>query len=248
MAPHSHISWIRTSPGLTARHWAHGWTTTAGPDFRSLAESRQQAAAMSELAAAVRLPELAWCTQVHGDTVLRVDGPGPAGSADALWTDRPGLGVVGRGADCPLLLIGGQRDDGTCLWGFAHASWRSTVLGITGKLLTVLIEAGGVPASLTGVICPSAGPCCYEVGTEVRDAALAQQGPAADPWFTRRGERLVLDLWRANLDQWQGLGLAPDRLAVDGHCTLCGDGSFPSHRRDGAKAGRFAAVIGWPDQ
>ncbi len=233
--------WLRQDAGLADAGWAHGWTTVAGPDFGGDPTAPGHHAPVARLADAVGLADAAWVRQVHGGVVLRADGPGCRGEADALWTDRPGLGTVGRGADCPLVLVGmgGDRP----VWGFAHASWRSTVRGITAALLAAMTGAGGDPAAGRAVICPSAGPCCYEVGGEVRQEALDRLGAAAAACFAPHGERWRMDLWRANSEQLNRAGLPAARISVAGVCTICGEG-FPSHRRQGAAAGRFAAVIG----
>ena len=233
--------WLRQDPRLAAGGWAHGWSTGAGPDFRGDPAAAAHGEPVARLAAAVGLADAAWARQVHGGTVLRADGPGCLGEADALWSTRPGLGVVGRGADCPLVLVGmgGPRP----VWGFAHASWRSTVRGICGSLVAAMSDGGGDPGLARAVICPSAGPCCYEVGNEVRDEAIVRLGSAAGTFFAARGDRWILDLWRANLAQLTAAGLRPDAVTTVGHCTIC-EAGFPSHRRQGAAAGRFAAIIG----
>jgi len=235
--------WLRDDPALAAAGWAHGWTTAAGPDFGGDPAAPEHAAPVAALAAAVGLPGAAWVRQVHGGAVLRADGSGCRGEADALWTGRPGLGVVGRSADCPLVLVGmpGPRP----VWGFAHASWRSTVRGITAALAAALADAGGDPARARAVVCPSAGPCCYEVGDEVRAEAEARLGASAAAFFTPRGGRWLMDLWAANRAQLAAAGVPADAVATAGVCTICG-AEYPSHRRQGAAAGRFAAVIGRP--
>lgn len=234
-------AWLRQEPAFAAAGWTHGWTTAAGPDFRGDPAAAGHAAPVAALATAVGLAQAAWVRQVHGGAVLKADGPGCLGEADALWTDRPGLGLVGRAADCPLVLVGvaGPRP----VWGFAHASWRATVRGITARLVAALAGAGGDPARASAVVCPSAGPCCYEVGGEVRDEACARLGPGAAAFFTRRGGRFVMDLWAANRAQLLAGGVPAAAVTVAGICTIC-TADYPSHRRQGAGAGRFAALIG----
>lgn len=228
----------RAVPGLR-----HRLTTAAGPDLRGDPASAAHAAAVADLAAAAGVPAAAWTRQVHGGVVLRAERPGFTGEADALWTDRPGLGVVGRGADCPIVLVAGTRPDGAPLWGMAHASWRSTLAGVTTSLLKALTAAGLRPAAAVAAIAPSAGPCCYEVGEEVRTAYLAGPGPHAGAFFRETGARPRLDLWAANVDALARAGVPPERVAVDGRCTICGRG-FPSHRREGAAAGRMGVLVG----
>lgn len=236
-------TWYVPAPTLSAMTWRAGWTTAAGPDFKSDPTGPEHAQAVAKLTAAAGLPQAAWVRQVHGGTVLRAAATGCVGEADALWTDHPGLGVVGRSADCPLILIGGEKTSGDRIWGFAHASWRSTVRHITGNLIAAMTAAGGDPASMRAVIGPSAGPCCYEVGPEVRREALDRLGDAAEWYFLERSGQLIFDLWAANRGQAEAAGVAPDNIHACGACTICGT-LYPSHRREGKAAGRFAAIIG----
>lgn len=241
--------WLHRCQPLASNGWSHGWSDISGPDFKSPVQGLDHQGAMKELCRKVGLESAAWAEQVHGGTVLKVESPGFAGQADALWTDRPQLGVVGRSADCPLILMGGTMKDGARMAGFAHASWRSTVRGITASLAAALREAGARLESMQAVICPSAGPCCYEVGPEVREEACSRLGDTAARHFHDRGDRFILDLWSANSEQLVQAGVNPERIYRTGHCTICGnpegDLRFPSYRRQGQLAGRFAAIIGF---
>ncbi|RXM21699.1 laccase domain-containing protein, partial [Citrobacter sp. AAK_AS5] len=87
-------------------------------------------------------------------------------------------------------------------------------------------------------IAPSAGPCCYEVGHEVRRIARSTLSQA-DTFFVERNGQLFLDLWSANRRQLIDAGLKADNLETAGRCSIC-DRRFWSHRRDGADAGRSA--------
>ncbi len=236
------------APDDPGRRLVRAVTTRHGPDFGAAApDSPAHARLAGALARAVGLTGAAWAVQVHGGDVLAVDEPGLAGRADAMATDVPGLGLVGRSADCPQVLVTGPavRGRGGLAWGMAHASWRSTVRGIVTRLMEVLVERFGLdPAGASAVVCPSAGPCCYEVGPEVRAAALAGLGPAADRFFARRGGRLHLDLRAAAAARLVAAGVPRERIAVNGWCTICRPDLFFSHRAEGGRAGRFAAVVG----
>ncbi len=225
----------------------HAVTTRAGPDFGPDALTPACAQAAAATAAALGLRAAAWVRQVHGATVLRATSGGLCGEADALVCDTPGLGVLGRSADCPLVLVAGRRTDGRGAVGFAHASWRSTVAGVTAAMLDRLTgELGVLPASIVAAIAPSAGACCYEVGDEVVAAAHAALGPDADTFFTAPGSngRRRFDLLAANRAQLAAAGVPTSRVADSGVCTICRGERFWSWRRERQTAGRFAAVIG----
>ena len=243
----NHDPWpLGSFPGLAAVSTVvHAVTTCDGPTFGTDATSAQTSQATRDAATALGLAGAAWAHQVHGDTVLRVHAPGLAGDADGLVTDVADLAVLGRSADCPLVLLAGLRADGSPAVGMAHASWRSTVRGITARVMARLHDELGVdPSTVHAGIAPSAGPCCYEVGDEVRDEALARLGEAAARWFFRVGERWHLDLWSANLAQLTAAGVPASQVWGSGICTICQTESFWSWRRQGEAAGRFAALIG----
>jgi copper oxidase (laccase) domain-containing protein len=92
----------------------------------------------------------------------------------------------------------------------------------------------GVPgAHLAAAIGPGAGPCCYEVGEEVRAEFVGYDGAAGD------GRTLDLKaIARAQLNA-AGIELVHDV----GLCTICSSPElFYSHRRDGGVTGRQAGL------
>jgi YfiH family protein len=219
----------------------HAVTTRRGLDA-AVARS-DPASAARRLAECLGLDGVAFSRQVHAAGVRRVRSAGPAGEADGLVTDTPRLGVMGLSADCPLILAADSA--GTAV-AVAHASWRGTLQSIAARLIETLTgELGAVPAELIACISPAAGPCCYEVGPEVRRAAVQALGPDARRFFRPgRADRLLFDLWSANRHQLLGAGLAACNVHTAGICTICRNDLFPSYRVEGDAAGRFAAVIG----
>jgi YfiH family protein len=113
-----------------------------------------------------------------------VNDPIFAGEADGLVTRQSGLGLVTRSADCPLILA---ADGEAGVVGTAHASWRSTVQQIAAELIRQMTAAGAAAEHIVACICPSAGPCCYQVGPEVLQAALEGIGPHAREFFRQCG-------------------------------------------------------------
>jgi YfiH family protein len=189
-------------------------------------------------------------SQVHGADVLRVEesdvGCGRDGrdsavaNVDGLLTDRPGVPLILMSADCPLICVYDRRRRAV---GAVHASWKGTVSGAAAHLVRRMgAEFGSLASDLRAAICPSAGPCCYEVGSEVLRLARTRLDDA-DSCFVRRDGRLWFDLWAANRGQLVNAGVPGQAIEVGGICTIC-DQRFWSHRRDGAGAGRFALIVG----
>ncbi|MCP4456079.1 MAG: polyphenol oxidase family protein [Planctomycetes bacterium] len=233
-------TWItghfRALDALNVRHLV---STRQGLDVEFVRRRIDQA--IQQVARTLDATHGAWLHQVHGATALRSDKPGLVGEADALYTDQPGLLLVGQSADCPLILIAEKQ--GLAV-GFAHASWRSTVAGVTSNLIKGMTHDLHCHArDLVACICPSAGPECYEVGAEVRDQAISQLGPRAETFFVAQNDRFLFDLWQANTHALEQSGLLPDHIHIAGMCTLCHNDLFPSYRKEGNQAGRFVGAI-----
>ena len=218
----------------------HLVTTRQGPDVERVRHDTD--AAGRQIAQFLGLHDAAFLEQVHGGDVLTCDGPGRVGRADGLVTAGRSLALLGKSADCPIVLIADRRGRAA---GFAHASWRATVAGITSAVVRRMIECGCIAADLVACICPSAGPECYEVDQEVRMAAVERLGLRAGAFFhPGPNGKDRFDLWAANRDALARAGVPSLSVHTAGVCTLCRNDVFPSHRREGQSAGRFAAVIG----
>jgi len=193
-----------------------------------------------------------WLTsmaQVHGDRIGVVDEanvgtrlPG----VDALIVPSslrrsaaPSLvPVLALSADCPIVLV---FDPEAGVLGLAHAGWRGTVAGITGNLVRTMVrDFGGQPGTMLAAISPSAGPCCYEVGQDVIDAAVHSL-PDPGTFFQRRDGHAYFDLWAANVAQLTGAGLVVDRIDLAARCTICDEACF-SYRRDGKSTGHAGLI------
>jgi polyphenol oxidase len=187
--------------------------------------------------------------QVHGAEVVRIDagdiGCGRDGRqsavrfVDGLISDRRGVSMILLSADCPLVCA---YDPDRPAVGAVHSSWQGTVAGATVRMIRLMQqEFGSDPARIRSAICPSAGPCCYEVGEDVRRIARTRL-PDAETLFQFRSGRLTFDLWSANHRQLTACGIPPDRIEVGGLCSIC-DPRFWSHRRDGTDAGRSGLLL-----
>jgi len=178
--------------------------------------------------------------QVHGTRVLTADPNGDRPDADGLVTHAAGTCVGIVTADCvPMLMVAPQRR----VVAAVHAGWRGAAGGIVGTALAHLRDQFDVePADVEVALGPAIGPCCYEVGPEVRIAFRATSGEATAAAWQRRNDRDVLDLRHAVRALLHANGV--ERVTVIGPCTKCSP-DFCSYRRDGADAGRQVSFIGW---
>jgi hypothetical protein len=191
------------------------------------------AANTEALRRALGLESLVWARQVHGTRVVAVAGgeTPPVAEADGLATDRPGVGLVIKTADCQaVVLYAPERGVVANL----HAGWRGQAAGIVGAGVAFLAERYGVrPEELWAAVAPSLGPCCAEF------VNWAEELPPA--WAAYQVRPQHFDLWQATWDQLAAAGVPRERIETAGICTKCSP-KFFSYRREGA-TGRFATVV-----
>jgi polyphenol oxidase len=150
--------------------------------------------------------------QVHGARVV-VDAQGIE-EADGQVTTAREVAAIVLTADClPVALSGHGRV------GMVHAGWR----GLAAGVLEAGVEAVGAVAAAIG---PGIGPCCYEVGDDVR----AVFGTSARTLDLKAIARARLEA--AGVREVHDCGL----------CTSCDPERFFSHRRDRGVTGRQAGL------
>ncbi len=218
----------------------HAVTTRNGLDVAAAAANRKGAARAVQQA--LGLSAVAYCNQVHGRRILIPRKAGSAGRGDGLVTADSAMGLMGFAADCPLILA---ADPVSGAVGLAHASWRGTVMRISSELVSQLVSRYRAdPSDIVACICPSAGPCCYEIGPDVIQLAAAGLGLRVQQFIEKReANKTYFDLWAANIDELVQAGLDRQNVHTAGLCTICRNDLFPSVRAEGEQAGRFVAVI-----
>lgn len=239
----SGFEWHEDRWGWTLRsrvldRFLHGWTAGG----RGLWDERRPCeAGWEQLAGTAGLDarRIVRPRQVHGAGVALVGADGVAGDVDAVATRDRDLVLTVRVADCVPILM---ADPLTGAVAAVHAGWRGTSAGIAIRAVEGMRAGFGAdPGGMLAAIGPSIGPCCYQVGDEVRGAFQAGWDCAAlSRWFSPPGR---LDLWQANRDQLARAGVPEASVAVSALCTACHPGWFESYRRDGREAGRMIAFI-----
>ena len=169
-------------------------------------------------------------SQVHGNNCLRANHHGLIGEADALITDKKGLVLAIRTADCVPVLV--EAEDEVIV---IHAGWRGIANGIIEKTLS----------TVQGLSCAAIGPCissaAYEVGQEVIEGIVGS-GVPKDIFVHDYQPKPHVDLKAAARYQLQKSGVTD--IDVLPHCTFL-DENFHSYRRDGNRSGRLAGFIGF---
>jgi YfiH family protein len=191
----------------------------------------------------VQQNQIATVRQVHGDSIWVINAsqtPGPSGperEADAIITNRAGLAITVRTADCLPILIWDEVKE---VVGAVHAGWRGSLNAIASKtVLTMRSSFECDPKSLWVGIGPAIGPCCYEVNGSV----LKPLRDRFEYWrkvVVEKGSgKGMLDLAGLNVRQLTASGVSPERITVAGACTFCHPERFYSYRRDGDSSGRM---------
>ena len=173
--------------------------------------------------------------QVHGREVA-VAGPAPLDEwsrphADGVVTTAYDVVLMVRAADCvPVLLADAEAG----VVGAAHAGRQGMALGVVAATVERMRALGAEHVS--GWIGPSICGRCYEVPEALREevAGVEPASAATTSWGTP-----ALDVAAGVRAQLERAGVAVEDV---GGCTRERSDLY-SYRRDGAAAGRQAAVI-----
>ncbi len=217
-------------PGRENAGIVHGFMTRTSDAI--LRDSGRRAAFMAAFSA----KEMIILDQEHGDAVHVITGGERPRTGDGLVLVEPGVIGVIKTADClPVILCA----PGYPVCAIVHAGWRGTALLIAGKAVAAMVDLGVPAASICALIGPGIGPCCYNVGEDVR-AAFKAAG-IDDEVFERRGRLTFLDLKKANRRILVAEGVH-DIHDVN-LCTSCGGALFFSARRDGQQGRQINFVL-----
>jgi len=181
--------------------------------------------------------------QVHGTRILSANAPRPVGSshpkADGILTDKPGITLFMRFADCvPILLYDPQHR----AIGIVHAGWQGTFQKIASVAVQIMGERyGSKSGDILAAIGPSICQSCYEVGDEVLRAFKESFGETADQFFRRANDGYYLNLWDANRFVLNKAGVMQIELAEI--CTACHLEDWFSHRAENGNTGRFGVLM-----
>jgi len=164
--------------------------------------------------------------QPHSSTVDVAEKSGLY-EGDGLLSNKPGLALVVKTADClPLILA----SIGKKTLGVVHMGWRSAEAGILENL-------GDDMSSFQIILGPGLRKCCYEVGKEFC------QYPRVGPYVEGRRGSLYFDpitfVKRSLMDR----GAREENIFDLGICTLCSGGEVFSYRKTGTSSRTLSFVL-----
>src|SRR5262249_37967982 len=154
------------------------------------------------------------------------------GEADALWTDRSGIAVAVRVADCVPILLADEKGHRIAA---VHSGWRGAMLRVAARAVEALAEQGSEPRQMIAAIGPSIRRCCYSVSPSLAAQFSSEFG--ADV-ITLRDNETHLDLALTVRRTLEQAGVPASQIDVLSHCTACDQQKFFSHRRDRGVTGR----------
>jgi YfiH family protein len=219
---------------------------TTGDNVGNVLENRRR---MCQ-ALGVKIENLTLGRQVHGCNVKvitdnekgrgGVSDKNPIASIDGMLTDNPETVLMALSADCPLVLCYDPEKKAIAV---IHASWRGSVEGVCARMIKRMrVQFGSQPKNIHAVISPSIGPCCYEVKKDFIDV-ITTLAPIGRHSIIKRKDKTYFDLWSFNRNLLHQAGVWLSHIEASNICTKCHPEWFYSFRRDGAKTGRFGAII-----
>ncbi|MBC7632629.1 polyphenol oxidase family protein [Aeromicrobium sp.] len=215
--------------GLSVGPWTSLNLSTSNGDDSAVVQHN-----IDLLAAELELDRLVRMTQVHGADVVWADEvpDGQIPVADALLTDRPGVGVLVRVADCtPVILVGLDEP----VAGVVHCGREGLVRGVVMAAVAAMRERG--TESMEAWVGPRACGSCYELPEDMADAvaAVVPEARSTTSWGTA-----AVDVGAGVVAQLRALGIPTTDIGAD-QCTI-EDQRFFSYRRQGQASGRFGAI------
>ncbi|MGE3954090.1 MAG: peptidoglycan editing factor PgeF [Parachlamydiales bacterium] len=183
---------------------------------------------------AMGLSKLIGSEQVHKTAVTTVTPASPdlIPATDGLITTTPGIGVMGRHADCQVAIF---YDPIRKVAATAHSGWRGSVQNIYAVVINRLEkECRSRPENLLCAISPSLGP------EEAEFVHYREELP--EPFWDHQTGGNHFDFWEISYEQLIEAGLLPDHIEIARYSNYKDAENFFSYRRD-KKTGRNPTLV-----
>ena len=232
----------------TNRHKGHSQAPFDSLNFGMHVNDNPMHVAQNRQLLSEHLPsEPVWLNQTHSITVVDAANTTCLPNADASFSTKKNVVCVVMTADClPVLLC----DKAGTIVIAVHAGWRGLCDGAIEASIDAACRAAQImSADLMAWLGPAIGPNAFEVGAELRDQFIMQDGQAEAAFKPHKNDKQEQNKWLANIYQ-----IAAQRLNNCGvsqvygggiesdFCTFTQNEQFFSYRRDGV-TGRMASLI-----
>ncbi|TVQ91629.1 MAG: peptidoglycan editing factor PgeF [Bacteroidetes bacterium] len=198
------------------------------------------------------LDQFTFCNQTHSCNIAVIDnfwkGSGSTDfstaipNTDGLVTNNRKIFITVQVADCvPILLY----DPVKRVVASVHAGWKGTLRKALQAAVRQMMHTFGTNASdIIAGIGPSNGPCCYEVGEDVKSETIKSLGNTNQILKEHpEKNKYIFDQWHANFLQLKECGVPEGNIEIAGICSQCHSDTFYSSRFDNGITGRYAAGI-----
>lgn len=187
--------------------------------------------------------------QIHSDFIEKVDNENEIHTnIDGLLTDKKGISLVLRYADCtPILLYDTKKN----IVGNIHSGWKGTAQKIGQKAVLKMIEEYGSNAE--DIICllgPCIQKCHFKVDEDVKEIFEDTFSYMNNSNIISLGEieegkqKYYIHTTLINRLMIEEVGIKSENIVESKLCTVCHSDVFHSYRKDKENSGRNAAVIG----
>ena len=174
--------------------------------------------------------------QIHSRNIIASKNPGNFDSSDGIINFGGELVCSIKVADClPIFFVNNISKT----IGVVHAGWRGLSSGIIEEYINKIKVKGERACDNYVFIGPSIQNCCFKIQNDV----LGQ----FDSTFVSRYDEIhyKVDLQNWALSQLLKLKINKDKVLISNNCTYCFEKKYNSYRREGPKAGRMYAILGW---
>lgn len=185
----------------------------------------------------VKVSRFQFQKQVHLDEINHIVKDRSMKESDAMMTRKRKMLLMVSIADCAAVLL---HDEDHQAIAAIHSGWRGSMQKILPKTIALLKKKYEIQSKyLKAYISPCAGVNNYEVGEE-----FATIFPSRS--IEKRGGKYFFNNRLELFAQLIDCGVQPTNIEVSEICTIENE-NYHSHRRDGEKAGRMVAFIGFRD-
>ena len=188
-----------------------------GDDPAAIKENRRR------VQSSLGLEQLVSIHQVHGNCVEFTRVPHfPIHPCDGVITDRQGLGLLIKHADCQAAIF---YDPILKVVGNVHSGWRGNVHNIYHNMVLKMGEQCGCrPENLLVCVSPSLGP--------ERSEFIHYRDELPESFWPFQIKPTYFDLWSIARMQLEEAGVLPSHIEIATLCTYEGRDDFFSYRRD----------------